>query len=238
MAFGSKQPTFRASPYGYKRRNRRIPRWLILLTTGIVIGAGGVIFLQRSYGPQRLTVEQSEQLRMDLNSANIENQRLIGENKKGQDQLTENTAEIASLNQKIASLQQSSQEIQQGVSSLINAIPPDPRGSNPGIRSAEMVLKEDGLHYSALLIQDAADSSSSIEDMPVKIKFVAIGTYRNGNTGYIDIGEHELSLGLYKLVQGQGELPNGYKVRQVTIQVMADDTNKVIATRTIRVVAG
>src|SRR5699024_8319661 len=58
------------------RRRRRIPRWLVLLVSGIIIGAGGLLFLQKSYGPTRLTMEQSEQLQSELNSANIDKQRL------------------------------------------------------------------------------------------------------------------------------------------------------------------
>src|SRR5699024_5491842 len=61
---------FKPTAYG-TRRQRRIPRWLVLLFSGIILGAGGLLFLQKSYGPTRLTAEQSEQLQHDLNSANI-----------------------------------------------------------------------------------------------------------------------------------------------------------------------
>ncbi|SUV85278.1 inner membrane protein [Bordetella pertussis] len=53
-----------------------MPRWLVLLLVGIALGAGGVLFLQTNYGPQRLTVEQSEQLHTELSAANLERQRL------------------------------------------------------------------------------------------------------------------------------------------------------------------
>src|SRR3546814_16356789 len=76
MLGSSKQNVFKPMPYGSTRRTRRIPRWLVLILTGIVLGAGGLLFLQKSYGPTRLTVEQSEQLHYDLNSANLDRQRL------------------------------------------------------------------------------------------------------------------------------------------------------------------
>lgn len=73
---GSKRPAFKPTAYGYSRRKRRIPRWLVLMLTGVVMGVGGLLFIQTSYGPTRLTTEQSEQLHFDLNSANTENHRL------------------------------------------------------------------------------------------------------------------------------------------------------------------
>ncbi len=235
MAFGSNRPTFKPSPYGYKRRRRGIPRWLVLLITGIVIGAGGVVFLQRSYGPQRLTAEQSTQLRMDLNSANLENQRLLTETKKQQEQLDRNEKEIINLNDQIKRLKDNTQEIQQGISSLIQAIPPDPRGTSPGIRSADMVLNDDGLHFQALIIQDPPKDGSPVQNLTATIKFIAIGKYRNGNTGYIEVGNQQLDMGLYKVIKGQASLPAGFNANQVAIQILAADTQKVIATRTIRI---
>src|SRR3546814_15581698 len=53
-----------------------MPRWLVLLLVGIGLGAGGVLFLQANYGPPRLTAEQSEQLQSELNTANLDRQRL------------------------------------------------------------------------------------------------------------------------------------------------------------------
>lgn len=235
MAFGSKQPSFRPSSYGYKRRRKGIPRWLILLITGIIIGAGGVVFLQRSYGPKKLTVEQSEQLRMDLSSSTLENQRLIAENKKHLEQVENSKQELAAMHDKVAQLEKSNDEIKSGISSLIQAIPPDPRGSNPGIRSADMILQNDGLHYKVLLIQDIADDGTSIENLNGTVKLIGIGTYSNGNTGYVDIASDKLDMGLYTVINGVSELPKGFRIRQVTIQIMADGSDKIISTRTIRV---
>src|SRR5690554_4551219 len=106
--FGSKRQAFRPTAYGTSRRRRGIPRWLVLLLTGIVLGAGGLLFLQKSYGPTRLTVEQSEQLHYDLNSANLDKQRL-------QSQLNQQTRDLQDAQARIkkleAEVQQRSAEI-------------------------------------------------------------------------------------------------------------------------------
>ncbi len=75
MSGSYKRHAFKPTAYGNTRRSRRIPRWLVLMLTGIVLGAGGLLFLQKSYGPPRLTAEQSQQLQIDLNSPNMESQR-------------------------------------------------------------------------------------------------------------------------------------------------------------------
>src|SRR5690625_1046273 len=69
---------FTPTAYGPRRR-RGIPRWLVLMLSGVALGAGGLLFLQTSYGPTRLTAEESQQLQFDLNSANLEKQRLQSE---------------------------------------------------------------------------------------------------------------------------------------------------------------
>ena len=97
MFGSSKRNTFKPTAYGSSRRKRRIPRWLLLILTGIVLGAGGLLFMQKSYGPQRLTVEQSEQLHYDLTSANNDKQRLQAE-------LSQQGRELAQVRERLATL--------------------------------------------------------------------------------------------------------------------------------------
>lgn len=72
----SGRPVFKPSVYQPGRHNRRLPRGLGLLLIGIALGAGGVLFLQTNYGPPRLSTEQSEQVRSELNAATLERQRM------------------------------------------------------------------------------------------------------------------------------------------------------------------
>ncbi|WP_051094348.1 hypothetical protein [Bordetella sp. FB-8] len=72
----SGRPVFKPSVYQPGRHNRRLPRGLGLLLIGIALGAAGVLFLQTNYGPPRLSTEQSEQVRSELNAATLERQRL------------------------------------------------------------------------------------------------------------------------------------------------------------------
>ncbi len=234
MSFGPNRPTFKPTPYGYTRRSRGIPRWLLLLITGVVLGAGGVLFLQRSYGPQRLTVEQSEQLRMDLNTASLENQRLSNESKTLHQDLKQAQETQKDENTRVEQLRKHATDMESGVASLIAAIPPDPRGTSPGIRYTDMSVRPDGLHYQVLLIQEPAKGQTDIANLKGNVKLIGIGSYPNGNTAYVDLGTQNLDMGRYIVVQGQAELPKGYRLRQVTVQVLADGSDKIMSTRTVR----
>lgn len=233
--FGSSnRPAFKPTPYGYTRRSKGIPRWLVLMLAGIALGAGGVLFLQRSYSPPRLTAEQSEQLRMDLNSATLDKQRLLTETKQLKENLDQATRTVQSQTTKITQLQQDYTQLESGVASLIQAIPPDPRGTTPGIRTAEIISTGKQLSYNVLLIQDPQEGGTQAFDG--QIKLIASGHYSNGKTVYIDIATQPLHMMRYTDIQGEVTLPDGFRARQITIQVTPTDSDKIAATRTIRVV--
>ncbi len=239
MSLGPKRPTFKPTPYGYTRRSRGIPRWLLLLITGVVLGAGGVLFLQRSYGPQRLTAEQSEQLRTDLNSANLESQRLSVEAEKIRAEIKQARQDQQEQTARAEQLRKQAADMEAGVASLIQAIPPDPRGTSPGIRGADMIALDGGVDYRILLIQDLPEGQSEAPTLKGRIKLIAQGSYPNGNAAYVDLVEQPLDMGRYIVVEGRADLPNKtFRPRQVTIQIMADGADQVIATRTFRVTAG
>ena len=51
-------------PYG--RRRSGVPRWLVLLLIGIVLGVAGVVFVQERLMQPRLSVDASQRLRSAL----------------------------------------------------------------------------------------------------------------------------------------------------------------------------
>src|SRR5690554_2808165 len=126
--FGSRnRHVFKPTAYG-TRRQRRIPRWLVLMVSGVILGAGGLLFLQTSYGPTRLTAEQSQQLQYDLNSANLEKQRLQSElNQQGR-QLDETTNQLAQKTQELDAATEKLTRLTDDIELFAAALPPDPRG--------------------------------------------------------------------------------------------------------------
>lgn len=231
--FGSKPKhhVFKPTAYGHSRRSRRIPRWLVLMLTGVVLGAGGLLFLQTSYGPQRLTAEQSEQLHRDLNSANMERQRL-------QAQVTQQTSELAQLKTELESQSTEIKQARQHVAKVnddlqlfADAMPPDPRGTSPGIRAASFANVDGSLDYRFLVMQDEGKTDL----FKGTVELVVSGVYPNGRSGNIDLEPFEIGLEQYVHMEGRQELPAGFSARQATIRIKQEGSNRVSATRTLRV---
>ncbi len=231
MLGSSKRTVFKPTAYGSSRRKRRIPRWFVLLLTGIALGAGGLLFLQKSYGPTRLTVEQSEQLHYDLNSANADKQRLQGQLNQTSRDLEEVSQKEGKLGQQTGDLQAMVTKLEKDVALFADAMPPDPRGTSPGIRAAEFTINDGQLNHFVLLMQDKGKEAEFSGTM----EFVAAGRYTNGRSGNVDLPSQTVNVGRYAYINGSAELPAGFTPRQITIRIKPDGANRVVATRTIYV---
>jgi len=212
----SQRATFKPSVYQPGQRTRRMPRWLVLLTVGIALGAGGVLFLQTNYGPQRLTVEQSEQLHSELSASNMERQRLQTQleeatqqrdaNKAGHEKLTSDLAEtrtkIETLNKELVLFQ--------------DAMPPDPRGGNLGIRSATFKRAPGLLDYQVLVMREDRTGA------PFKgtLTFAIEGSYPNGRAATVTPEGPALTVDRYDYALGQLKLPDGFTARVVVLRVL------------------
>lgn len=229
---GSKRPTFKPTAYGHTRRKRRIPRWLVLMITGMVLGAGGLLFIQKSYGPQMLTVEQSQQLHDELNAAKAENQRLQSRVTLAERERDISLTQVTESTEKLAKHDSIVSQLEQDLVLFAAAMPADPRGTSPGVRAADFTNADGELNYNILLMQDSADAATFTGTLVLNIQ----GRYPNGRTGYIDSEPIPLEFGRYVHAQGEVELPSGMTARQVTIQVYAEgNTDRTVAMRIINV---
>jgi hypothetical protein len=193
-----------------------MPRWLVLLLVGIALGAGGVLFLQTNYGPQRLSVEQSEQLHSELSASNLERQRLQTQleeatqqrdaNKSGHEKLTtdltEARAKIDTLNKELVLFQ--------------DAMPPDPRGGNLGIRSATFKRAPGQLGYQVLVMREDRQGA------PFKgtLTFAIEGSYPNGRSATITPEGPVLNVDGFDYTLGQLNLPDGFNPKVVVLRVL------------------
>ncbi|TEA80210.1 DUF6776 family protein [Allopusillimonas ginsengisoli] len=229
MFGSSKRHVFKPTAYGTTRRSRRIPRWLVLMLTGVVLGAGGLLFLQKSYGPQRLTVEQSEQLHYDLNSLNMDKQRLQSELNHQTRELADAKARLASQEKQLAQARETVETQKKDILMFAAAMPPDPRGTSPGIRAASFHNQDGQLVYDVLLMQDEKKASRFAGNA----EMIVAGTYSNGRAGNINLPPIDLSLERYTQLSGQADMPQGFRPRQVAIKIRSEGSPKVVATRTL-----
>lgn len=230
MFGSSRRQAFRPTAYGSSRR-RGIPRWLVLILTGIVLGAGGLLFLQKSYGPTRLTVEQSEQLHYDLNSANLDRQRLQSQLNQHVQELKEANARIQSQEARLKELQAEVDKLNSDIALFVATAPDDPRGTSPGIRAVNLSYANGQLDYHMLVMQDA----DKARPFTGEVVLTAAGRYSNGRSGHEQLTPFPISLERYAHLQGTLEVPDGFTPREVTIQIRAQGSDRVVAMRVIRV---
>jgi hypothetical protein len=218
MFGNSRRPVFKPSVYQPGRFSRRTPRWLMLLGVGILLGAGGLLFLQSNYAPPRLTAEQSEQLRSDVNSGTLERQRLTAQVSELQSKLAAekaappSPADVAPFEQRIADLTQALQAFQE-------AVPPDPRGGDVGVRWGEFRLQGGNINYRALVTRENAVEPAMQGRLTIEIS----GSYRGtGKSGVVAPDPTPVALGQYARVQGTVAMPEGFTPRVVTVRVVDD----------------
>jgi len=219
MFGNNKRAVFKPSVYETSRRRRGLPRWLILLLFGIVLGAGGLLFLQTSYGPQRLTVLESQELTNELNSVSLERQRLQTELERTQRDLSETREARAALAEELKQAQAAVAPLQAELDLFADAMPPDPRGGAIGVSAASFAQQGSQLAYHVLLLQDENDANAA-QPFQGRLEMSVEGRHANGRYETLELPPVPVSLGRYQHLKGAAALPEGYGARRVTVRVM------------------
>ena len=165
-----------------------------------------MLFLQTNYGPQRLTVEQSEQLHSELSAANLERQRLQSQleettqqrdaNKTGHEKLTSDLAEarskIDALNKELVLFQ--------------DAMPPDRAAATWASARPRSSARPGLLDFQVLVMREERQGA------PFKgtLTFSIDGSYPNGRVATITPEGPTLNVDRYDYALGQLLLPEGF----------------------------
>jgi hypothetical protein len=228
--FGQSKPVV-FEPYGRRRSGRLMPRWLLLLLIGILIGAGGVLFVQQRYLPPRLSAHESAELRRSAEQAQVKQQHLQGElndsTQKLQAALADKSGSAAALETSRATVKRMSQDI----ASLVAALPPDPRGGAVQVRAARFNLEQGSLAYDVVLSRDAAGG----KPLTGVMQFVVAGESDRGARTSVTLKPVPISVGSYASLRGSVPLPEGFKSRQATVNVLDRVDGKLLGMRVLYV---
>jgi len=202
--------------YRGRRSRARVPRWFVLLLTGTALGAGAVVFVQERYLAPRLSATESQTLRTAFEGADAARLRLQGELTENARQLQTALADKKKLAEERSSIAAANDRLRLDMAALVAALPPDPRGGKVQVRAAQFVAKAGGVAYDVVLTRERGPST------PVNgvVQFVVAGVSARGVDTALSPQQVGVAMGAHEVVRGNLVLPEGFKPRQATIQVL------------------
>ncbi len=203
-------------PSGQRRKRRGLPRWLVLLLTGTVIGVGGVLFVQERYLPPRLSAAASTELRSALEKAEADRQSLRSELGDTAERLKSALAEKKALDEELASNRSTIESLRQDVASVIAALPPDPRGGTIEVRAGRFSVDSGQLVYDVTLTRDQRGDKAFNGVM----QLVLAGQTSRSDSSSLNLKPVPVSVGAYQSLRGSLPLPADFRPSQATVRVL------------------
>lgn len=204
-------------PYGRRRSRWRMPRWLLLLLVGIALGAGGLYFVQERYLPPRLSAGASIELRSAYETADAARVRLSAELARANQQLAQVTADKKQLGDELAGSRSSVESLRADLGAIVATLPPDPRGGTVEIRAARFDAEGRELAYDLLLTR--ARAAAGGKPLGAALQLTVAGDAAGAAKTFTAPAE-TVSIGAQQVLRGKVTLPEGFKPRQVTVQVL------------------
>ncbi|WP_280152698.1 hypothetical protein [Piscinibacter sp. XHJ-5] len=215
--------------YASRRKGWRIPRWLVLLLTGVAAGAGGVLFVQERYLPPRLSAGDSATLRASYEQADSERLRLRGELAQTAKRLDAALAERKAMADELSASRQDVERLRSEAAFLVAALPPDPRGGAVQVRAARFTVEGRQLMYDVVLTRERGGGRPLSGVMQL---VVAGGGTRESSVTPKPIA---ISVASHESVRGGVPLPDGFQPRETTIRVLDRVDGKLLGMRVMLV---
>jgi hypothetical protein len=227
--FGSSKPVV-IDRYG-SRRSRRVPRWLLLLLFGIAVGAGGVVFVQERYLPPRLSAAETAQLRQDFQQADRDRTQLKRDLAAVTQRLDTALADAKGGAAEAANSRQTVERLKASLAFVAEALPPDPRGGTVEVRAARISQAAARLDYDVLLYREQGGA----RPLAGVLQFVLAGESAKGGASTVTTKPVAVTVGHHEGIGGSVGLPDGFRARQATVQVLDRPDGKLLGMRVIYV---
>ena len=204
-------------PAGFRRSRGGLPRWLVLLLVGLAAGAGGVLYVQANHLPPRLSAADSERLRGTLERTEAEQQRLTAELAATKRQLAETIAQKEAAATEYSESSSTIERLRRDIAALVAALPPDPRGGSVAVRGGDVSVRGGKLEWELVLSRAAAPGSAPLAGV---LQLAVSGQTARDVEGRVALAPEPLKLGAHEVLRGSAALPEGFRPRQTTIQVL------------------
>ena len=214
--FGHSKP-IPFDPYGSRRRSRkRFPGWLLLLLSGIAIGAGGVLYVQERHLPPRLSAAESTRLQDAYAKADTERERLQRELADTSRRLQAALADKKQADAGLESTRAEATKLREELRSVVGLFPTDPRGGAVEVRAGQFEAKGGRLAYGVVLTLERPSATPVAGVM----QLVVAGESARGTPLTVSLEPVAVSLDGHEVVRGSQPLPDGFRPRQTTVQIL------------------
>ena len=203
-------------PYGRRRSRRLLPRWLVLLILGAALGAGGVVLVQEQYLPPRLSADASTELQTKLEQADAARSSLQRQLDDTAKRLQAELADKKSSAEELTAGRENIDRLRGEVESLIALLPSDPRGGAIGVRAARFAAEGNALAYDIVLSRDRAEAKPFVG----VVQFTVAGESGRGGETSVTSKPVNVTVGKHESLRGTLPLPDGFKARRATINVL------------------
>lgn len=228
----SRRPTiFKPVPYMRPRSRFRVPRWLIILATGIALGVGGLMYLQARHLPKGMSPEESQRVLGELDSTTRERDQLRTDLKKTTDQLQASQGEATRVKDDLANARKTVDRLQKDLSQFVQALPPDPRGSAIGIRAGSFTVASGQLGYHVVFTRNRKG-----DDAFKGVMQLLVTGQRGGKDETVPLPPVPMTIEAYQHMSGTQPLPEGMVPREVMIRVLRGPGGEQLSMRVFRIV--
>ncbi len=227
--FGTAKPVV-FDPYRGRRKGGRVPRWLWLLLLGAAAGAGGVVYVEQRVLPPRLSVDESERLQSENLRADTDRQRLQREVATLKRQVEVSTAEARKRDEELAAARQALERLRADTAVLVASLPPDPRGGDVEVRAGRFSASGGTLAYNVVLTRPGAPTRP-LEGL---LQLTVAGLAAGGRETTLALKPVALSVGAHEVLRGSVKLPEDFRPRQTTVQVL-DRASRALGMRVLKV---
>lgn len=233
----AKRAIFKPAPYDTRRGSRGMPGWLILFVMGILLGGGGVLFLQASYGEKRLSAAEAQKLTEELRTVSVEKQSLQKQYDTAQKTLDgidkTHDARVKQIQAKLTEAESMIGPLREQASLFAKTLPFDPRYGAVGVSTSLLTQdkKTDKLSYLVWLMQESAQRPEFTGWLELSIE----GRYANGRVQTIALPRVLVKLTHYLHVAGTTDLPEGFIATRANAKIMSEDGKRQVTWRVLPV---
>lgn len=115
--------------------------------------------------------------------------------------------------------------------SLVQALPPDPRGGSVEVRCGQFSARGGALDYQVVLLREG----DSRKPLAAVLRLSAVGESARSAPAMLALQPIALSLDSHMVMRGSLPLRDGFKPRQTTVQVFDRAAGKPLGVRVLRV---